>query len=82
MPSCSVPATKVPGDNVKFEGLEFIGIPSLYRYVSGLGSDPSLSKEEWKRRLRERALSAASTSLLKPARQELSASLLDDAWKN
>ena len=69
------PFVSVPGENVKFEGVEFIGIPSMYRALSGLGSDPSISKEECKRRMQDRML-AHSTSLLRPASQEMSPSLV------
>jgi len=70
------PFVAVPGENVKFEGVEFLGVPSMYRALSGLGSDPSVSKEECKRRMQARMLEH-STSLLSPASQEMSHSLID-----
>jgi hypothetical protein len=70
------PFVGVPGHNVKFEGIEFLGVPSMYRALSGLGSDPSISKDECKRRMHARMLEH-STSLLRPASQEMSHSLVD-----
>jgi hypothetical protein len=70
------PFVGVPGHNVKFEGVEFLGVPSMYRALSGLGSDPSISKDECKRRMHARMLEH-STSLLRPASQEMSHSLVD-----
>uniref|UniRef100_A0A7S0J6S8 Apyrase n=1 Tax=Calcidiscus leptoporus TaxID=127549 RepID=A0A7S0J6S8_9EUKA len=70
------PFASVPGANVKFEGVEFIGIPSMHRYIRGQGSDPSVSMAECKRRLKEHMADEASTSLLRPARVEMSAHVI------
>lgn len=68
----------VPGVNVKFEGIEFLGLPSMYRYLKDQGSDPSVSKAQCKERMQARIAASASTSLLKPMRVEMSARLTDE----